>query len=300
MTAEIEEFGDGRAAFFGSTDENWWHKLGTITRRCLTAEEALQTAFLNWDVTLEPAYAMYTPEPNLDKWLPIPGTFATVRNHPILGRQAMASVGSKYTVIQNAKAFQVLNDIVGMSGATFETAGSLFNGRLVFMTMLMPDHMQYKGKDCIKSYLLARNSHDGSSNMTIAIVRVRVVCNNTLEMAMGSALTTYKVRHTESAEDRLKVAREALDLTFKAEGALAEDIDRMLNTVYTEEQFKQVLVPQLIPNAPKDAKEFIAVRQAEQQAILRGLWNRSTQDGIRGTHGARTMRPSSTPTSSLR
>lgn len=286
MVAAIEEFADGRAAFFTADgNDNWWHKLGTDTGRALTVEEALDIAILNWEVSLEPVYTQVlieTPDATYPKWLPVPDQFATVRNHPLLGVQPLAVVGNKYRVIQNSAAFQVLNDIVEEGGAHFETAGSIYDGRQVFMTLRLPEHTAFQGKDDIKLYLLAWNSHDGCSAFTLAVTPVRVVCKNTLDLAIGAAKRKFHIRHTASAKERIEEARTALDLTFKYSNALAEDIDKMLDTVYTEEMFQQ-LVKQLLPDMPGDAKDFVKNNRAEEQAEMRRLWNAPTQDGIRDT-----------------
>jgi len=172
---------------------------------------------------------------------------------------------------------------VDMSGAHFETAGSILGGKRVFVTMKVPNHMTFaSGQEQVDLYLLAWNSHDGSSAFTLAITPVRVVCKNTLDYAMAAARRKFLVRHTVSATERIEEARRALDLTFNYEKALAEDIDRMLDKVYTEEQFAS-LVEQLLPDLPEDAEEFAKANREEAQGSMAALWYSPTQDGIRDT-----------------
>lgn len=162
MAHAIETFADGTAAFF-TNREPAWHKLGVVTPNALTAAEALTTAQLDWTVTKEPINATVLTDDGVTS-VPVNGKWATVRQHPKTGVSALGVVGDVYEVVQNTTAFEIANDLFDEGGAHFETAGSLFDGRKVFLTMKMPSHVQIGGQDVVDMYLLLTNTHDGTAS----------------------------------------------------------------------------------------------------------------------------------------
>jgi len=283
MSAEIETFADGRAAFMSARTPAW-HKLGTVTEEAQTASDALRIACLNdWDVSCFPVYA-YIEEDEDKNVMPIEGKYATCRISPETHeRQPIDVVGSRYTPIQNEEAFALLDDIVAESGAHFETAGSLYGGRQVFVSMKLPRYIEYgDGSDTIDLYLLAWNSHDGSSSMKLAVTPMRVVCANTLRVGLRQAKSSFSIRHTNSANRRLTEARNALGLTFKYADAMEDEINKMLAATFTEAQYRAV-VEKMVPTAGDDASDIQERRVDEQRASLRALWNDENQDSIRDT-----------------
>ena len=296
MSHEIEITEDG-AAFF-SARVPAWHKLGIVTPDALTAAEALKTAQLDWTVEKWPITCHRPDLPRHDalEALGIAGdkrfTLRDVSNFEMVrigsrfaeGAEPMgAVVGTKYLPIQNAEAFALLDNIVDESGAHFETAGSLQGGRRVFMTMRLPEHMDCAGLgDRIETYLLATNSHDGWSSMTAAIVKKRVVCQNTLNIALGGAISTFRIRHTKSATERIEEARRVLGLSFSYNATFEAEMDRMLNKVYSESQFER-LVKSLVPEPPKTAGDVTKRHAQEARDDMLGLWDSPTQRAITGT-----------------
>jgi phage/plasmid-like protein (TIGR03299 family) len=230
MAHNLEQFEDGTTAFF-TAREVAWHKLGTVTDGALNAETALQTAQLDWTVfkseqpvtTMVPMYGNTAMEEGSLEEVTHNDRFMTYRYHPKTHKaDALGVVGNRYTPVQNSDAFSFLNYVSDESGAVFETAGSIDNGRKVFMTMKLPQGLNIGGVDAIDMYLMAWNTHDGSSSFSVAVTPIRVVCQNTLTAALRAAKSKFSVRHTASSSGKIQAAREALGITFK----YAEEFER--------------------------------------------------------------------------
>ena len=174
-----------------------WHGIGKILDGVLNSEDAIREAKLDWKVEQTPVFSG-------GNWAaPIPGYMANVRSDT---REVLGIVGEKYQVAQNRDVFAFADELIGTSEVpcTYETAGSLFNGRRVFMLVNMP-----KGRiveDEYQPYLCLSNAHDGSSSLQIFLTGVRVVCNNTLQAALHTAKRKIAIRHLSGMEARKEEA----------------------------------------------------------------------------------------------
>src|SRR5699024_2486392 len=147
--------------------------------------------------------------------LAVPDAYATVRTHPETGRpDVLGVVGARYQPFPNEQLTGTLDAIVDESGAHYETAGSLRQGREVFVTIPLPQTMTVPGTDELDLYSAALNSHDGSTAMRLLVSPVRIVCANTQAAALRGARSVYAIRHTSGARGRIAEARAALGLTF--------------------------------------------------------------------------------------
>lgn len=282
MAHEIEQFADGTSAFF-SNREVAWHKLGEVTPNALTAEDALKTAQLDWPVQVseEPIRTIID-----SKTVILKDKFLTYRNHPKLGHTALGVVGNRYTPIQNLEAFDFLNHIADEAGAKFETAGSLNQGGRVFMTMKFPDSLMLaNGVDVVDNYIMAVNSHDGSSSFTVAVTPIRAVCTNTVRLALASAKSKIKLKHTSGATAKVQQARETLGIVFKYQEAFEKEVEQLLSAQFTDTQYKkfvEVLVPEPKGELSKRAENSFQQKREE----LIALWKAPTQSNIAGTKWA--------------
>ena len=137
----------------------------------------------------------------------------------------MGIVSDRYKIVQNQDAFQFTDDLLG-EGVTYETAGSLQGGRKVWMLAKMPHRYIISG-DEIEPYLVVMNSHDGSSGIKVAMTPIRVVCQNTLNLALGSAKRIWTTKHTENVMSRVYEARETLMLAETYMSELGKGIDTL-------------------------------------------------------------------------
>lgn len=243
MAHNLETYGD--QASFVSARESAWHTLGTVTSDALSAADAARLAHLDgWDVRKIP---LTTAGTDADSGIVIPNKVATVRTNPYTqASDVLGVVGIGYKVIQNEQAFDVLDAIVDEGGAHFETAGSILGGTRVFMSMKMPEGMMVGGTDAHDLYLLATNSHDGGSAFTLGVTPVRVVCNNTLDMALGGLRQKWTMRHTSNVEGKIALARESLKLTYKYADEFTAQMDALLDQEFTTEQFNAMVKAELI------------------------------------------------------
>jgi phage/plasmid-like protein (TIGR03299 family) len=170
-----------------------WHGIGSVMDGVLTSEDALREARLDWQVIQTPIYTA-------TNWAEaVPGYVANVREDT---NEVLGIVGKRYQVAQNKDVFAFADDLIGSgeTACTYETAGSLFNGRRVFMLVNMPEGRIVD--DLYQPYLCLSNAHDGSSSLQIFLTGIRVVCNNTLQAALNTAKRKIAIRHLSSMESR--------------------------------------------------------------------------------------------------
>lgn len=282
MAHEIETF-DNLAAFV-SAREDAWHRLGTTLDDTFDAETALRVAHLaDWNVRKSPVFTEVE-----GVRLAVEGKHAIVRDNPFKPGvvDALGIVGNHYVPVQNEEHVDLLNALVDESGAHFETAGSLRGGREVFVSMKMPDTMLVGGIDPVDLYLIARNSHDGSSSFEFMVSPVRVVCANTLAVASRLAKASFRARHVQGgARAAIQQARETLGLTFKFVEDFEAQVQRMIEAEYTDQQFTR-LAASLYPT-PENAKDVAKENARIHRANLTKLWRGSpTLKEVAGTRWA--------------
>jgi len=202
MAHEIDQ-STSRAAVF-TVGQPPWHRLGVTVSEAQTSEEAIKLAGLNWGVEQWPIVARHQGVERA-----VTGRVANVRadTGAVLG-----VVGHSYRVFQNQSAFDFFDAIVQERLAIFETAGALKNGRHVWMLARLPKTLRVAGEDEIRPYILLTNSHDGSRALRMIPTTIRVVCQNTLSLAIRRAAATegLTVYHSENLEQRVAEARTKL------------------------------------------------------------------------------------------
>lgn len=180
-----------------STREKPWHGLGTIVAEAPTSKEALELAGLDWKVIQRKVYT--------EGGRQIPGCRVNIRDWD---GKILGVVGDRYRVVQNEEAFAFTDALLG-EGVRYETAGALQSGRRVWMLAKLPKEYIISGEQ-ISPYLVFCNSHDGSGAIRVAMTPVRVVCSNTLNLALSTAKRSWSARHTVSISGKLEEARETL------------------------------------------------------------------------------------------
>jgi phage/plasmid-like protein (TIGR03299 family) len=231
-----------------------WHRIGAVLDEVLTSEDAIKAAKLDWTVAQTPIFTT-------NNWAqPIPGFVANVRSDT---KEVLGIVSDRYRVAQNQDVFAFADDLIGTNQVkcTYETAGSLWNGRRVFMLVNMPES-RIVG-DTYQPYLCLSNAHDGSSSLQIFLTGIRVVCNNTLTAALDSAKRKISIRHLSYMDQRKDEALRTMgaaskyfhDLeTFASELAGKKvNIERVLEKLYpaSKEMSKRQL------NSNTEVKELI-------------------------------------------
>jgi phage/plasmid-like protein (TIGR03299 family) len=285
MAHELETLANGQTAFV-TARQSAWHRLGTVTSECLTAEDAIAKALLGgWRVRKIVLQGVETT-PDGVNIIECPDKVMTVRTNIVTGvTEYLGVVGTEYATVQNEEAAEVLNRLVDESGAHFETAGSLRGGRMVFLTMKLPKAMRIAGVDDIELYLCATTSHDGTSALRVDATPIRVVCANTQRAAIANSKGSYTFRHTSNVRQQIAQAREAMGLMWRYLDGFQTEAERMLNEALTMGQFEKI-VAQLWPVAD-DASEQTKNNAKKRGTTLRYLIrDADTQAAIKGTRYA--------------
>ena len=218
-----------------SVRETPWHGLGRIVMDAPASREALELAGLDWQVESRNIYS--------GTGAMIPGYRANVRS---TDDAVLGVVSDRYRIVQNEEAFQFTDDLLG-EGVTYETAGSLQGGKKVWMLAKLPEKYIIVG-DEVTPYLVFFNSHDGSSGVKVAMTPVRVVCQNTLNLALGTAKRIWTARHTENVLLRVQDARETLQLANSYMGELGKGIHE-LTTIKLSDRKVQEFINEFFPVA---------------------------------------------------
>jgi phage/plasmid-like protein (TIGR03299 family) len=258
MAHELET--QNGVASFASFREPAWHGLGTVFTEEKTTSEMLAAANLsNWNVRLE--------DVNIPSHLSSDKNYQyVVRTNPTDSTQTdiLGVVGERYHVLQNEDLFSFGDNILD-GGGRWETAGSIRGGRVVFgslalerETVLDPSGVA----DKVKTYLLINTSHDGSIAIQASITPVRVVCANTLNLALGSKRgknaikQSFKIRHTQTANGKVQIARETLGLANKYMDAFDIMAKAMIEKEITAQDFNNIILA-AYPKPEKDSKGSI-------------------------------------------
>lgn len=198
-----------------------WHGLGKRVELALSSEEALKEGGLDWTVTQKPVMT--------EDFLPIPGYKANLRDTD--GR-VLGVVTDRYKIVQNHEAFAFTDGLLG-EGVRYETAGSLQNGKKVWILARLPENYIISG-DRVSPYLVFSNSHDGSGSIKVAMTPIRVVCQNTLNLALNDAKRIWATIHTGDIKSKLDEAKKTILLAEHYMDKLGVEIDRLNKVKLTD------------------------------------------------------------------
>lgn len=189
-----------------------WHKLGTPLHEPATSAEAIKAAGLDWTVRKVPLYAIegqgvahvpryYGVAPE-DRW--------GKPDCPVFG-----IVSEDYHPLQNVEAFDFFDSIVGQKVAMYHTAGALGKGEHVWILAKLPGTMEITSSDALDKYVLLSTGHDGRTCVRVILTPVRVVCQNTLTLALQSGEEIARAYHTRSMNRQLDSARQKVQALMK-------------------------------------------------------------------------------------
>lgn len=188
-----------------------WHGIGTPVPMGLTAEQMIRAAGLDWAVDLRPARGAtkINRKGEFSRYEVVRVPRPVTRETEVL----LGIVSRRYQPLQNAEAFEFFDPIVGEKKAYFETAGALGEGERIWVMAKMPGAMEIMpGDECMK-YLLLSNTHSGDRSVIVKFTSVRVVCQNTLMLAMQDGQKAYRVRHSKKMQFKLSELSEFMAIT---------------------------------------------------------------------------------------
>ncbi len=221
-----------------------WQLFGTSFDRPVTIEEAIKTAGLDYTVDAQPL--LRVPKEVIDAILNGESVdFTPTRQNIITSHKStfrtdnnstLGVVGRDYGIVDNTKAFEFINFIKEVSGEEpmIETAGALGYGERMFVTCRLGDDCYLNGNtDAVKNYVVFTNSHDGSGAVMAFFTPVRVICQNTLNMAIRGAVNKVVFKHTKNVNTRLdweieENRRKSLEVFSKSVQFSKTFMDKML------------------------------------------------------------------------
>ena len=206
--------------------ETPWHGLGVEIESAPTSEDAIRYAGLDWKVIPKPIYDGLGRE--------IPGYKVNMRS---TDNAALGIVTDRYKIVQNREAFAFTNELLG-HGVRYETAGSLSSGKRVWLLARMENTTI--AEENIDPYLVFTNSHDGTGAIRVAITPVRVVCNNTLNLALAQANRHWSCVHKGDIQSKLEEARFTLSSAERYMKALEEEFGELKLKTVTEKQVRDM------------------------------------------------------------
>lgn len=263
------EINNGVASFAeNGRKERAWHRLGQVFDGPMIIKQAIEASNADYKVGLRP---LFTLTPELEQavkngeqidgealyGLHINNRKATMRmdTNAILG-----VVSDGYGVVQNEDAFRFIDTLctgeLGGETPIIETAGVLGKGERVFVTAKFPEDiiLDNKGDDRVEMNIVFTTSHDGTGAVTCLVTPVRVVCNNTLNLALSENCGKLSLRHTSRVMSRLDLINEEnASIAFKAlnmysvyKKSLEHKFERLRSLRWSEKQLDNILAKVLL------------------------------------------------------
>ena len=255
---------------FSANGIEMWHHLGTVIRECPSSEEAIKIAGLDWDVVPKPIFDEYGRE--------IPGYKVNQRSSD--GKN-LGIVSNRYKIVQNREAFAFTDALLG-GDVRYETAGSLASGKRVWMMARLEDRLMCE--EDMSNWLVFTNQHDGTGAVRVACVSVRIVCENTLNLALRTAKRHWSCAHKGDIQGKLDEARYTLESADRYMKALEEEFGELKLKKVTEDQVRRMTdellkaeFADLVKKATVDAKVVNFQDYARQQKFEEKL-NRKKND----------------------
>jgi len=214
-----------------------WHTLGNVIPGGTSdIDKVLELGGIDYQVESVPAQYPWNGETRVDATL-----------HHTVRTDTGASLGvvrNGYEIIQNRRAFKFLQELANDDEVIWESAGALRGGKKVFVAMRLPQHVTVDAggiNDSIIPFIVAINSHDGSSSFQVVATPWRPVCGNTERLAVEHAFTRWSIRHTRKATDRIKEARRTLGLSIKYYDRLADEETALARTDLAINEFNELI-----------------------------------------------------------
>lgn len=219
MAANVE-------TMFSSNNIPVWHGLGVLIAEAPTSKEAIKIAGLDWRVDMMPIYDQFGNE--------LSGYKVNTRS---TDGKPLGIVTDRYKVVQNEEAFAFTDALLG-EGVRYETAGSLASGKRVWMLARLEGTTLAEEK--IDPYLVFTNAHDGTGAVRVAITPVRVVCQNTLNLALGGASRHWSCAHKGDIQGKIEDAKYTLQNADRYMEALEEEFGELKLKTVTDEQVRKM------------------------------------------------------------
>ena len=217
-----------------------WDGVGMNVHGAFSSKEVMQRAGLDWSVSSRKLY--------LSDGSPVTGVKANIRS---TDNKVLGIVGPDYKIVQNAEAFSFMDQVLG-EGVTYETAGALKGGRRVWVLAHIPGEYRFV-EDKADPYILFSTTHNGSGAIKVCLTPIRVVCMNTLNLAIKTATRSWSIVHKGLMDQKIANAKNTLIASKEYMGALCDEMVNLNEIKLTDTQVYDY-VKKLIP-MPLDPSE---------------------------------------------
>lgn len=226
---------DGKSAM-AYQGETPWHQLGVKADSIPDVDTALKLGTLDWEVKLQPIVTGNPRTVDPDVYIRVPNRQAVVRMtlHPYV----LGTVGMSYQPLQNRPAFEVLDLAVQEFGVQIETCGALGEGERVWMLAKLPKTLTVTDGDTVEGYFLISTGHDGATPYTARPTPVRVVCRNTLDLAILHSKAIIRLTHAGNTTDKLKLVQKMIKDLIHTMTITGETFTRMAQRELNEHEMK--------------------------------------------------------------
>lgn len=262
--AHLIDMTNGRAnmAYVGETP---WHGLGQELSKGASIDQWRIEAGLDWSV--ERALVQFKP---VGKQVFVKGDSEILYRSDTLAQ--LGIVTDRYKVVQPEAVLEFFRDIVGTGGLELETAGSLDGGRKVWAMAKTGDMLAIKGQDRVEGYLLLSTSFDGSMATRAQFTSVRVVCNNTLQMAAADSKGAVKIPH--SATFDATGAKIELGLIHGAWSTFEDQANALAQRKLTNKEAMALIMSVMEPGIKtEDEAAQMSTKRANQIKTVFDLYN---------------------------
>ena len=301
--AHMIEVRNGVASFVeNGRKERAWHGLGQVFDGQLTVKEALELSHADYQVEMKDVFAV-TPaiQAAMEQ-----GTVSTdlILDALVSNRKAtmrmdlnkpLGVVSDNYGIVQNQQAFEFIDNLcTGGTGApVIECAGVLGQGERVFITAKFPEKIVLDAKrdDLVEMYVVFTTSHDGTGAVNCMVTPVRVVCNNTLNMALRNNTGKMSMRHTSGIANRLDLTQKenanfayrTLNLFNLYKEQLEKEFDHLRNIRKSEKELDDILAQMVLTDQNVKLYHEGGINHKDISSVGRNLFNKiklSMENGI--------------------
>lgn len=265
-------------------EQPWWIGTGEdrgqakdLGANPVTAAEMLEASGLDWEVQVAPLAAHVSQNGKNERFLEVPNMNAIIRSD---SHQVLGVVTRRYEPVQNVKSFAFFDDVIGPKQAVYHTAGALGIGERVWILAKLPQSVKINGTDRVDNYILLSNGHDGNSAFIMQDTRIRVVCENTLNMALHGR-ARHRFNHLNGIGKKLdaKDAREALGLAGESFKEFSEQAGRVAQTAIDEQEMeaflqrlfpipKYLLLPAVTKTARSAPARLLMLPEPKQELLM--------------------------------
>jgi len=219
-----------------SVGETPWHRQGLVLPEdsVLTPADAYTLGGLDYNIVKSHMIDSQTYEP-------IPGRYVLKRqitdalHDKMIGKQPQI-VSDRYEIIQNYEMVDLVNEL----GLPVTTAGTMFNSSMAWMLLDLGESVAFAGTEEATNRFLLVATHHGTGNFVVYVVTVRVVCQNTYDLATKMGDLRWSIKHTSSAKDRLWEAKAGLERAYRAMDEMDQEIVKLLDKDFRDSQWVEL------------------------------------------------------------